>query len=80
MATASSTWFRRHLPFAGMEADPPADGREGVALLDDRDGLFEPAFADEGDIAPGILVGGAGILAGCVKERAADALPGSTCP
>ena len=49
---------------AEVLADAPADGRERVVLLDHAVGVGEAALADQGDVALGALVGGAGVAAG----------------
>ena len=51
-----------HLARAG--ADPPADRRERVALLDDREGVAVPAQRRQGDVALDVDAGRAGQLAG----------------
>ena len=49
---------------AGMVADPAADAREGVLLLDEPEGFLVFAGCDEGHVALDADVGGAGRLAG----------------
>ncbi len=52
------------LDLAGMDADPPADGREGIALADDLHRLFVIPAGDGGHVVGHVDPGRAGVLAG----------------
>jgi hypothetical protein len=56
-----------------MYTDPAANSGEGVVLFNDLYGLSEFSFADQGYIAPRILVGGACILTRGIKKCTAYA-------
>ena len=58
--------------FAGMIADPAANRRQWVALLDQRVSFGEPAGLDQADVAGNVQLDRAGVLAGRSKQAAAD--------
>ncbi len=63
------------LVLAGVEADPRADGREGVPLAVQPQGLGVAFLADQRHVAGDVHVGRAGAAARGVDQRRADARP-----